>query len=98
MPEQPLIQNARPPIPFLVILSIIFEIVFFTRFFIDMDLIGVINLSRPFTVEFGIFITVYLIIVILAMLITGIIFAQKSIKLEDREVILKGKLKVQVHS
>jgi hypothetical protein len=75
-----------------VILSIIFEIAFFTMFFIDMDLIGVINLSRPFTVEFGIFITIYLIIVILAMLITGIIFAQKSIKLEDREIRLKGKL------
>jgi len=57
-----------------------------------MDLIGVINPSRPFTVEFDIFITVYLLLVILVMVITGVIFAQKSVKLEDREVRLKGKL------
>ena len=31
-------------------------------------------------------------IVILVMLITGIIFAQKSIKSDDREIKLKGKL------
>lgn len=75
-----------------VILSIIFEIVFFTLFFIDIDLIGVISLSRPFTVEFGIFITIYLMVVILVMLVTGVIFAQKSVKSEDREIRLKGKL------
>jgi hypothetical protein len=75
-----------------VILSILFEILFFTMFFTDLDLIGIINPIRPFTVEFGIFITIYLLIVIVVMLITGIIFAQKSIKLEDREVKLKGKL------
>ena len=72
--------------------SILFEIVFFSLFFIDVNLIGVINPLRPFTVDFGIFITVYLLIVILAMVITGVIFAQKSVKLEDREVRLKGKL------
>jgi len=75
-----------------IVLSIIFEIVFFILFFLDMDLIGVINPSRPFTVEFDIFITVYLLLVILVMVITGVIFAQKSVKLEDREVRLKGKL------
>ena len=74
------------------ILSILFEVVFFTLFFIDIDLIGVINPLRPFTVEFDIFITVFLICVIFAMMISGVIFAQKSIKVEDREVRLKGKL------
>lgn len=74
------------------ILSILFEVVFFTLFFIDIDLIGVINPLRPFTVEFDIFITVFLICVIFAMLISGVIFAQRSIKVEDREVRLKGKL------
>ncbi len=73
-------------------LSILFEIVFFSLFFIDINLIGVINPLRPFTVNFDIFITVYLLIVILAMLITGVIFAQKSVKVENREVRLKGKL------
>jgi hypothetical protein len=74
------------------ILSILFEVVFFTLFFIDIDLIGVINPLRPFTVEFDIFITVFLICVIFAMMISGVIFAQRSIKVEDREVRLKGKL------
>ncbi len=75
-----------------IILSILFEIIFFTLFFIDIDLIGVINPNRPFTVEFDIFITVYLLLIILVMLITGVIFAQKSVKLENRDVRLKGKL------
>ena len=75
-----------------VALSILFEIVFFSLFFIDISLIGVINPLRPFTVNFDIFITVYLLIVILAMVITGVIFAQKSVKAENREVRLKGKL------
>lgn len=72
------------------IFSIIFEITFFTLFFIDLDLIGVP--IRPFTVDFGIFITIYLVIIILFMLITGVIFAQKSVKSEDRDIRLKGKL------
>jgi len=75
-----------------VILSIIFEISFFTLLFLDISLIGVINPIRPFTVEFGIFITVYLLIIIAVMLISGVIFAQKSVKSEDREIRLKGKL------
>ncbi|MFX1571368.1 MAG: hypothetical protein ACFFB0_01355 [Promethearchaeota archaeon] len=75
-----------------LILSVLFEIVFFFFFFINIDLIGVINPDRPFTVDFGIFITIYLMIAILVMLITGIMFAQKSIRAEDREVRLKGKL------
>lgn len=75
-----------------ILLSIIFEIVFFILFFIDMDLIGTINLDRPFTVDFGIFITIYLLVIILVMVVTGVIFAQKSVKSDDREVRLKGKL------
>lgn len=74
------------------IFSVVFEITFFTLFFIDLELIGVINPIRPFTVDFGIFITIYLVIIILFMLITGVIFAQKSVKSENREVRLKGKL------
>ncbi len=72
--------------------SIIFEITFFTLFFVDLDLIGVINPIRPFTVDFDIFITIYLVIIILFMLITGVIFAKKSVKSEVREIRLKGKL------
>jgi hypothetical protein len=75
-----------------ILLSILFEIVFFVLFFIDLDLIGIINPDRPFTVEFGDFITIYLLIVILVMVVTGVSFAQKSVKSDDREVRLKGKL------
>ena len=75
-----------------VLLSILFEIIFFTLFLINIDLIGEINPSRPFTVDFGIFITVYLLLIILVMVVTGVIFAQKSVKSEDREVRVKGKL------
>lgn len=85
-----------------VILSILFEITFFVLFFIELqqpspfttdNLIGTIDpVIRPFTADFGLFIIIYLILIILYMLVTGVIFAQKSIKLEDREVRLKGKL------
>jgi hypothetical protein len=76
-----------------IILSIIFEIIFFSLFFIDINLIGTIDpISRPFTADFGIFITIYLMIVILVMLVTGVIFAQKSVKSDEREIRLKGKL------
>ncbi|MFX1345739.1 MAG: hypothetical protein ACFFBC_12625 [Promethearchaeota archaeon] len=75
-----------------VLLSILFEIGFFVLFFIDLDLIGIINPDRPFTVDFGIFITIYLLVVILVMVVTGVSFAQKSVKSDDREVRLKGKL------
>jgi hypothetical protein len=76
-----------------IILSILFEIVFFILFFIDIDLIGTIDPNvRPFTADFGIFITIYLLVVILVMVVTGVIFANKSVKSEDREIKLKGKL------
>lgn len=75
-----------------IIFSIIFEITFFYLLIMDIDQIGIINPSRPFTVEFGIFISIFLILIIIIMFVTGIIFAQKSVKSEDRDVRLKGKL------
>jgi hypothetical protein len=75
-----------------LILSLAFEFTFFLLFYIDIDLIGEINQTRPFTVDFGIFIIAYLLIIIFVMLITGLIFAQNSIKSENREIKLKGKL------
>jgi hypothetical protein len=76
----------------MVMFSVIFEIVFFLLLFTDINQIGYINPTRPFTVEFGLFITVYLLLVIVVMAITGILFARHSIKSEDRTVKLKGKL------
>jgi len=73
-----------------IILSIAFEVMFFYLFFTDINAIGV--LSRPFTVNFGDFILIYLVIVILVMFVTGIVFSQKSAKSDDKEVRVKGKL------
>ncbi len=75
-----------------IILSIAFEIVFFYLLITDIDQIGIINPARPFTVDFGILITIYLLVVIVIMFITGIIFAQRSVKSEDKDIKLKGKL------
>jgi hypothetical protein len=75
-----------------IILSIVFEIVFFYLLITDIDQIGIINPARPFTVDFGIFITIYLLVVIVIMFITGIIFAQRSVKSSDKDIKLKGKL------
>jgi len=75
-----------------LVFSIIFEAVFFILLFTDINEIGIINPLRPFTVEFGLFITIYLLLVILIMAGTGLKFAQHSIKSEDRDVKLKGRL------
>jgi hypothetical protein len=75
-----------------VVFSIVFEVVFFILLFTDINQIGIINPLRPFTVEFGLFITIYLLLVILIMAGTGLKFAQHSLRSEDRDVKLKGTL------
>jgi len=75
-----------------VVFGIIFESVFFMLLLTDINQIGIINPLRPFTVEFGLFITIYLLLVILLMAGTGLKFAQKSLRSEDPDVRLKGKL------
>jgi len=76
----------------ILIFSLVFEIIFFTLFFIDLNLIGVINPLIPFSADLGILLIIFLLITMLIMLTTGLQFAQKSIKSEDKEVRLKGKL------
>ena len=75
-----------------IIFSIAFEIAFFYLLITNIDLIGRINPARPFTVDFDIFIMVYLLIVIAVMLITGLKFAQRSVKSDNKDIRLKGKL------
>ena len=75
-----------------VVFGIIFESVFFMLLLTDINQIGIINPLRPFTVEFGLFITIYLLLVILLMAGTGLKFAQKSLRSENPDVRLKGKL------
>lgn len=86
-------KNQKLVITLTIILSIAFEVTFFYLFFTDINAIGIIDLSsRPFTVDFGDFILIYLVIIIIVMFTTGIIFAKKSVKSEDKEVRVKGKL------
>ncbi|MEJ2250139.1 MAG: hypothetical protein P8Y70_16835 [Candidatus Lokiarchaeota archaeon] len=75
-----------------VALGIAFEIVFFSLLLIHPSYIGVINPEHPFTVDFGIFITLYLIAFIIILLVTGILFARNSLKSSNQEVKLKGRL------
>jgi hypothetical protein len=77
---------------FIVIFAIVFEGLFFYNFFLDINLIGVINPLRPFSADLGIFLTILLFITFITLFITGLKFARKSVKSENKEVSLKGKL------
>jgi len=74
----------------ILVFSTVFEIMFFTLFFIDIGLIGVY--TTLFSGKLGIFLIIFHFITMLIILITGLKFAAKSIKSEDKDVRLKGKL------
>ena len=76
----------------IVIFSAVFEVLFFYQFFLDINLIGIINPLRPFSADFGFLLTILLLISFLILFVTGLKFARKSIKSENKEVRLKGKL------
>ncbi|MHA1349442.1 MAG: hypothetical protein ACTSPZ_01235 [Promethearchaeota archaeon] len=76
----------------ILIFSVVFEVLFFYHFFLDINLIGVISPSRPFSVDLGYFLAILLLISFLILFVTGFKFARKSIKSEDRDVRLKGEL------
>jgi hypothetical protein len=75
-----------------IIYALVFEGLFFYYFSLGPQYIGVINPIRPFSVDLGIFLTVLLLIGFLSLFITGIIFSRKSVKSDNRDVSLKGKL------
>ncbi len=68
----------------------IFEIVFLFFLFTDYSKIGV--LKTPIDTDWGIFMQFYLIATIFIGVITGGLFAQKSMKSPNSEVKLRGKL------
>ena len=72
------------------IYGLIFEIVFFILLFIDPNLIG--NLNPPVDVSYKSFIMVYLLSFLLIVVVSGLFFARLSLKSDDPEVKLKGKL------
>ncbi len=75
-----------------LIFGLVFEVLFFYNFFLDINLIGIINPLRPFSADLGYFLAILLLISFLILLVTGFLFARKSIKSENKEVRLKGKL------
>jgi len=70
--------------------GLIFEILFFTFLFVEPNLIG--ELNPPVDVRYNSFIMIYLISFLLIVVITGLLFANLSLKSKDPEVKLKGKL------
>jgi len=85
-------EKQKIAVAFILIFSIVFEGLFFYYFFLDINLLGVINPLRPFSADLGIFLALLLLVSILILFVTGISFARKSIKSEKKEVRLKGKL------
>ena len=76
----------------IVIFGIVFEVLFFYQFFLDINFIGVISPLRPFSADLGYFLVILLLISFLILFVTGFKFARKSAKSENKEVRLKGKL------
>ncbi len=76
----------------ILIFSVVFEVLFFYHFFLDINLIGVINPLRPFSADLGYSLAMLLLISFLILFVTGFKFARKSIRSENKEVRLKGKL------
>ncbi|MFX1500735.1 MAG: hypothetical protein ACFFDH_07200 [Promethearchaeota archaeon] len=75
--------------PFFIIESFVFEIVFLIVFFINPIFIG--EQKAVFVVEWAIWIQIYLLFSIIMFLATGFLFARASLKSEDLEIKLKGK-------
>ena len=85
-------ENQMLAIALILIFSIVFEVLFFYHFFFDINLIGVISLLRPFSADLGYFLAILLLISFLILFVTGFKFARRSIRSENKEVRLKGKL------
>ncbi len=72
------------------IISVIYEIFFLYFFFTDLSVIG--YRSGVFSTEHLSFVLAYIIFLTLTVVIFGILFARDSLKADDPEIRLKGKL------
>ncbi|MFX0070748.1 MAG: hypothetical protein ACFFAO_06630 [Candidatus Hermodarchaeota archaeon] len=84
------IKRAKLILLIAVILLTIFEILFFYFYTIDLSYIGVFN--KPFDYTWSLLTSIYYLSVIALITITGILFAKESLKIDDPELQLKGKL------
>ena len=78
-----------------IIFGVAFELIFFILFYINypnLALLGVWDPLRPFSIDYGIFLTISLLIIVLIMLVTGLKFTQQSVRSENEEIRLKVKL------
>ena len=73
------------------IIGVIFEVLFLIILFLNPDFIGELNIVD---VNYKSFIMIFLIFFLLIIVVTGFLFANLSLKSEDPEVKLKGKLLV----
>ena len=86
-------QKQKQALALIVIFGIVFEVLFFYHyFFLDISLLGVINPLRPFSADLGYFLIILLFISFLILFVTGFKFARRSVRSENKEVRLKGKL------
>ena len=85
-------EKQKLAIGLIVTFSVVYEGVFFYLFFLDINFIGVIDPLRPFSADFGYFLIILLLISFLVLFVSGLKFARKSIKSENKDVRLKGKL------
>ena len=74
----------------MILYAIVFYIIFFYLLFTNIEMIG--ELKGAVDVQYGTIMVVYFISILIILLTTGIIFAVKSIKSDNPETRLRGKL------
>lgn len=67
----------------------VIEIIFLYFLFTEIEVIG--ELTGPVDTDWGLFMTVYYLLVIVIMVITGTLFGRESLKSDNPETKLKGK-------
>ena len=73
-----------------IIVSSVFEVIFFYYYFTDLSFFG--TFSGPFVDEWSLSVNLFIAAYISLVLITGLIFAHESLKANDSEIKLKGKI------
>jgi hypothetical protein len=72
--------------------GVLYEVFFFILFFTNISLLGEIGTGGTFDTNYGLFIILNQISLLLVVLVTGNIFARESLKSDNREIRLKGRL------
>jgi len=83
-------KNQKQILLITVIVGIIFEILFFTLFTISPNLIG--DISGYFDPNYGIFVRLFEFLLMACIGLSGILFARMSLRSENEEIRLKGKI------